>query len=289
MMKRFFCVLLAVICVSALPLTFHADIVMGNDYFNFNKEDNLDKIVKWYDGIGKSFIINSPRGYVVPKENAGSKKGILCGPYDVFVIQNGKQIIIKAVVLYEGKYWGIYPPTHWHYPRFWFLMDDLLIVYDCEDFEEENKDSIYAYIGNAESVLSAKKLVVWQWPGCDSEKKIIEDKEEIIKCDDILFGYKDSEGREWGKSNDAQGWICLSDPENSDIPMFYLAPEPVKWTPDGSSDWTKAPRIWPPAEPLSGLETIIVASAVLVIIIAAGVTTGLGLRAKRKKTIKNNK
>jgi len=291
-MKRFISVL-AIIIFFALPMTLHADIVMGNDYFNITDGADVDKIIDSYDGIGKRFIINSPKGYVIPKENAGSNKGIFSpyinnSPYDVVVIPNGAYVNIKAVVLYKGKYWGVNPPGHDRYPRFWFLMDDLLMIYQREDFEKENEENIHVYTGDSDAVLSAEKLVVWQWPGSDREKKIIEDKETIGKCDGILFAYKDNEGREWGKSNYAQGWICLSDPENnSNITMFYPAPEPVKWSHDGSSDWTEATKVWPPAEPVSPLLIIIIASVVLVIIIAAVVTIALVFRAKRKKAKKN--
>ena len=33
------------------------------------------------------------------------------------------------------------------------------------------------------------------------------------------------------------GWVFINDPENSDIPAFYPAPTPVKWSPDSLPEW----------------------------------------------------
>jgi len=88
------------------------------------------------------------------------------------------------------------------------------------------------YTGSYDAVLSANKLILWEWPGSDREKRIIENNETISKLANVVYAYKDKDGREWGKTSYMEGWICLSDPENSKIPAFYLGSEPIHWLPN---------------------------------------------------------
>lgn len=297
MVKRFFGILFATIFILSLSLTLHADVVGGNDFF-YENGDKTEIIGEEY--LGKSFIINSPLGYVIPKEEPGSKKGIRSDrgyrsgwgyndieepEYNVFVFKNGEIIRIEAVYLHNGEYWGVMSPSHIYQPPGWVLMDDLLMRYGLEDFETENKDRIYAYTGNF-NALSFKKLVLWQWPGSDREKVIIED-ENLLTYIKFEIAYKDSEGREWGKTTLRWGWICLSDPENNtEIPNFNPALNPVKWSHDGNRDWTKEVTVWPPAEPsffqANPFETTIFV-IILSIIFATGAAIGLICRIKHKK------
>ena len=258
MIKRFcnisiICVICMFIFVMLFPGAVQADVVFGNEFYELN-EDETEPAGKY--GI-KLFVTNSPSGYVIPKEEPGSENGVSTAGFrykdfpgdidepenEVFVFENGNIFYLEATYLHDGEYWGIMSPTHAYQPPGWVLMDELLVVFDQEDFEFANKDSFYTYTGNYDAVLMAKKLVAWQWPGSDREKRIIDSeeyKDAIPKYADVLFSYKDPQGREWGKSKYSEAWICLSDPENSKIPAFYPAPSPAKWSPDGNHKWSSA-------------------------------------------------
>ena len=73
--------------------------------------------------------------------------------------------------------------------------------------------------------------------------------EEIRKEFDAKYAYKDNEGREWvyfvvkgaavgfHSNVNEEGWICVDDPANADIPPFKPAPDPIRWSPKGNPDW----------------------------------------------------
>lgn len=251
-MRTHFIIIIIVTYLLASPLSVYADIVIGNEFL-YQNEDKAEEVGERY--YGKRFIINSPSGYVIPKEEPGSEQGISTSAYsykgmspggredktytysgDVFVFMNGEIIYITHTFLHNGSYWGVMSPSHTYQPPGWIPMDELLVQYDHQDFEAENKDNFYTYTGSYDAVISAKKLVEWEWPGSDKEKRIVGDY--IKEYADVLYAYKDNEGREWGKTKFSERWICLSDPENSKIPAFYPAPQPVKWSPDGIYDWS---------------------------------------------------
>ncbi|HNX14569.1 MAG TPA: hypothetical protein PK854_07500 [Oscillospiraceae bacterium] len=254
MVKRFICILVVIIFF-AFPLTLHADMVLGNDFFYENEDKTEDR--------GGNFIINSPSGYVIPSDEPGSGKAISSNKaykwniygqvfetweYGIFVFENGKYCAIDAIYLYNGEYWGLMYPYHGYQPPGWVLMDDLSMIYQNEDFEKENKDSIYEYSSSFDA-SSIEKLVLWKWPGSDREECIIDDEYTVKSfAEDVDFAYKDSEGREWGKIR--AYWVCLSDPENkTNIPSFNPARNPIKWSYDGIRDWTQEAIVWPSAEP----------------------------------------
>jgi len=235
-MIKHLCIVFAFVFFLISPLTASADVVFGNEFF-YENTDITEK-------INARFVVNSPLGFVIPKEEPGSERGVSTefgyrsgwedddiekqsGP--VYVFQNGEIIRIDAILLYNGEYWGVMEVSHLYQPPGWIPMDELLIIYDPRDFEWENKDNFYTYTGSYDAVLSANKLVLWEWPGSDREKRIIENNETISKLANVVYAYKDKDGREWGKTSHMEGWICLSDPENSKIPAFYLGSEPTNW------------------------------------------------------------
>ncbi|MCL1866476.1 MAG: hypothetical protein FWF82_03610 [Oscillospiraceae bacterium] len=135
-------------------------------------------------------------------------------------------------------------------------MSDLSEPYQQEDWEKENKAYFYPYTGSYEAILSADKLVEWQWPGSDRERIII-DFEEIVNTykddfrkpsDFILCAYTDGDGREWVKLYWNFGWVCVSDPENREIPMFNPAPPSQMWSVDNVYDHSTEPTVYPPVK-----------------------------------------
>jgi hypothetical protein len=266
MIKRFIAAF-AVVILSAVQFTAlfalfalfaHADVVMDNDFFMKNREKTIQVTNDEWGGRwgGVMFIVESPNGYVAPKMKPGSREGMpsfveMRGGepfFEELTFENGSIIAISHAYRHRGEYWGVMTYSHTYSPPGWVRMDELLLVYTSGDFGSENFERFYRYTGDFDAVLSADRIVVWQWPGSDREKMVFEraDLEEGIgeagwdftplNFDSFLnfrHTYKDKDGREWGNvfSNvTGSGWFCLSDPENnSDIPAFHPAPESRPW------------------------------------------------------------
>jgi hypothetical protein len=228
----------------------------GNDFIG--KSKNIT------EQLDRRFYINSPSGYAAPKEEPGSEKEILTyedkgikfstSPPEVVLMYHNDDIVhIARTYLQNGKYWGATSSGLDYFPSGWIPMDELLMLYERQDFEEENKNHLYIYTGNYDAVFAAERHILWQWPGSDREKRIIDREDYVLKNIDVLYAYKDSQSREWGYVNlnyaymyegeqgytfRREGWICLTDPSNSSIPAFNPAPAPIIWSPDGSYQWT---------------------------------------------------
>lgn len=250
------CVLIIFLAVS--PLTAYADVVFNNDFFRKNS-DKTERVSTYYDI--ETFIINSPEGYVIPQVEPGTEhKVVPTSKYYKFTdlfdsesrwsrflaeYRNGEYIYIEAVYLHEGEYWGVMTASHSYFPG-WVRMDDLLMPYSGEDFYNDNRDSFYTYTGNYDAILSANTVVGWHWPGSDRENRIYDSRKTIAAFADVDCAYMDEDGREWGRTSYRGIWICLSDPENADLPAFSPAPTPIKWSPDYERDWSSAGTVWTP-------------------------------------------
>ena len=287
-MIRRFLIFSTIACLLASPIAVYADVVIGNDFL-YKNENKAEQIGERH--YGKEFVINSPSGYVIPKEEPGSEQGVSTAysykgtspggrddkPYtfegDFFIFKNGEIITITHTYLHKGKYWGVMSYSHTYQPPGWIPIDELLVTYDRQDFETLNKDYFYTYTGGYEAVLNAKKLVEWEWPGSDKEKRIVESY--IAERANVLYAYKDRDGREWGKAKYSERWICLRDPENNKIPSFYPALQPTRWSPDGIYDWSAETAIYPPADVVSADNTIYPPADVVSLVISGNINMTL--------------
>jgi len=225
-----------------------ADVVIGAYY------SGKEKIVQVLES--GTFVANAPRGYLFKEPKADSKQEREAfidyfgedPPWPKF--ENGTVVHIEEVYLYKGRYWGVTPTGHLHSNPGWIPMEYLLQIYNHNDFEKENSGKFYEYTGNYNAIYQAKKVVFWQWPGSDREKKIYFDYGKYLDIERNK-AYRDMDGREWGKAyyntyrgrRFFEGWVCLSDPENINIPAFNPAPEPVKWVPPDIHDRSSAPML----------------------------------------------
>ena len=74
MIKRLF-ILLVVACLFVPSTAVYADVVWsGNDFLSKNS-DNIEKIGEEYYS-SKRFSVNSPYGYIMPREAPSSEKGV---------------------------------------------------------------------------------------------------------------------------------------------------------------------------------------------------------------------
>jgi len=313
-MGKRICMLLTLLCMAAAVFSARADVVIF-DPFYYQNSDGVERVARGFDGY-KQFIIDSPNGFILARKHPALKEGTETsfthygrGGYDddfpakltksgEFYFDNGDIIYIDGIYIYNGEYWATLMPSHTYQPVGWVCMDDLLMCYNREDFIKNNEDMFYPYEGDFDLILSATRLVEWQWPGSDKEKRVIE--KNIDKFANVHYAYMDEDGREWGYTTYSRGWICLSDPSNMSIPSFYPAPAPIKWSPDGVYDWSAGGEVYepphktpeaPPGDTLPPDDTDAKPDALLIIVIcvviAAGAATAVVVIRKAGRKNKN--
>ena len=204
----------AIVCFLLAPaLAAYADAIVEseNGFYNKHKGECVY--------LGRSFSANGEEGYVSMMGEPGSKK-------ELTEIENGETVYIGYSCLYEGDFWGLITQFDG-----WVRMDQLLVLYDYIAFEEEHSGEFYPYEGDYSEIEKAGRAFAWPWPGADAPLWIIEGLElEYFWAD---YAWTDEQGREWGFLSYSRGgrdiWVCLSDPENRDIPAFSPAPAPSPW------------------------------------------------------------
>ena len=239
MIKRFF-ILLVVVCLLAPSTVAYADVVWENSFYDEHKSE-IKTLTR------KRFYANGPEGYITFMEAPGADVDISNSPAGRATYDNGSEFTLDGIYIYKGEYWGG-NADNGHYSKIvgWVQMNHLLVVYIPADFAEENEDVFYKYTGNFDTVYAAGRLVLWQWPGSDREKRVLDSGSYKDAKISARYAYKDGEDREWGyiRINNTEGWVCLTEPSSINIPAFYPAPPPAKWSPDGVFKWTHLDAIY---------------------------------------------
>jgi hypothetical protein len=113
-------------------------------------------------------------------------------------------------------------------------MNELLVLYDHVAFDDEYSASFYTYTGDYDEIKAAGSVILWQWPGSGIALWTTDYLDTVNFS--VSYAYMDEQGREWGFIGYLYGhrniWVCLSDPLNSNIPIFNPTPEPAEWVPD---------------------------------------------------------
>jgi len=237
-MTKRFAIVLTIFFIFVQPLIAHADVIMGNDFY----EKNKGKL----EPLNRSFYVNGRNGRADARDEPGAASGM-------YGFVNGRIIEIAYVYNHKGTYWGIPPMGHAYARTGWFRMDELLLCYNSTDFEAEHDDELYNYNGDFEVLRTSEEFYVWQWPGSDREKIMYPVNEDTSLDDDNSirgrYAYMDDDGREWVYVNiwhgsygssyrgTVNGWVCMSDPGNNSLPAFNPAPEPRAWVPGKTIDW----------------------------------------------------
>ncbi|MCL2018803.1 MAG: hypothetical protein FWG70_03495 [Oscillospiraceae bacterium] len=257
MTKRLLSILSAGLMTAATMLVAYGDLVFSNGHFKATEdtpEITLNRnrfVVNSQSGSVKRLYI--PGEYEIP-EYEDDEYGFISEFFEYFrsehsELPNGSIAYIGSIYLYEGEYWALEETSHSNYIPGWIRMDELLVLYTADDYIEQNKDKFYSNEKNIDSVfIESENLVVWEWPGSDREKYILNSADAFKRGfnKSITFSnniYVDFAGREWAQVSapiiwykerfQHDYWICLSDPENADIPAFHPAPPPARWSPDG--------------------------------------------------------
>jgi hypothetical protein len=231
------------------PIAANADLIIGNDFL-WQHEDETQKLERL------RFCVVSPDGYINLRVTPGWDGEILeYSNWRMPTYKNGTEIHMEQTYFVNGEYWGIPVIAHYIWDLGWIPMKYLRVLYTGDDFNIEHLDDFYTYTGIFNEITTINKLVVWQWPGSNREKLIIDEKDFTINTNSVRHAYRDAEGREWvyveieyttkyvgwyggrGLYWNEYAWICLSDPENSKIKAFNHAPKPAVWSPEGNYEW----------------------------------------------------
>ena len=300
MKSKFFGVLLGLVVVS--QLTTAANAFVGMSSVNAFYKANMSQTVE----LGRRFIINSDSDYLIPEEKPESGQKPDNGDSLEPRYKNGDAIYIERIYKNKDVYWGIAQCNEqMKLPYGWFPINQLLMLYAPIDFDEEYKNEYYTYEDNINLELASNKLVVWKWPGSDSEKIVFEAYSDDLNYGgfklenlDVDHAYKDDSGREWGYASiefttnhirtqqnwdgnpvRMDSWICLSDLANkSDIPSFNPAPPAREWTPPSNLDVPKS----------NSKTTIPPLVFVIVAILAIGTIIFFTVRGNHIKKIRTN-
>ena len=299
-MKRIVVLLAALLLASSsVASVAYADVVWGNAFENKHR-DETQKLTRF------DFVVNSPDGYVIAQlepgqseeiarsmsledrlslDRYGFREGDMLPRYE-----NGDIVLMDRVILHENEYWGVTQASHSSGIVGWIRMDHVLVSYTPQDFIEANRDNFYEFTGVFKLSRNPKGVVLWEWPGSDRPKRVLEETRQEIEID---YAYRDAKGREWGYASriydvdywwlPMSGWICLSDPKNSDLPAFNPEPTPKTWAPDAVYDWTIVGG--EPPTPSNNIYSKPLLFAFLAVILAVACTTGASVyrRTKRKQ------
>lgn len=129
----------------------------------------------------------------------------------------------------EGRRWGCgYIPTDdvWS-EDFWFLMENVQLLYDHISFMEEHKNETRKYNGELNDFYTEKQVVLWKYPFSDRINTVLTpedwmgyhiDPGEFLSLDNqASYVYNDINGNDWVYLwYYPSGWIYVPDPE-SDI------------------------------------------------------------------------
>jgi hypothetical protein len=202
--------------------------------------------------LGRSFVANGSGGTVPIMSEPASNR-------TVSDWQNGDEVFVSFTCLFDGDYWGYteYARRGGNWLGGWVKMEQL---FGSHTFEQQNRGAFSAYNGDYGEIIAAGSAYVWNWPGTDVAPWLLEDVDMTMFSVGSI--YTDGEGREWGQIGyyfgRMEGWVCLDEPMNNDIPAFNPTPAPThesqSWTPQ-----TAHTEIPPAALPVIVIITVLVA------------------------------
>lgn len=141
-----------------------------------------------------------------------------------FGLDNG--LIATVLCIYEdseGIQWGFVDTEK---GGGWLMLDEVLLVYDCEAFMDEH----YAEITNVDTVLSdeyaGEEINYWEYPGAaEPDGTITCENEEPVY---ISHCYTDEKGHQWGYFGYYFGckskWVCMDDAQADYEDLYQVAP-----------------------------------------------------------------
>ncbi|HOQ75785.1 MAG TPA: hypothetical protein PK369_04340 [Thermoclostridium sp.] len=234
------------LCGMAAAIAASADAIWSpQDDFYENHFGDCDYEDRYY-------LANGPKGYITIYQRPGSSRIV-----DQF--ENGNEFYVSFTYTRgNGEKWGVVQfrrdqdkaVATWMHDEFtktgWIPMEDLLAVYDHYAFVEDHRDEFKDYLGGFYARDYEGKINFWTYPGSGVVRSSVSMKDREGGELSFSYIYTDEDGREWGYVGyfyANEGWVCLSDPTNPDLPaneVVYegLIPAAKPQKPAVSSDMT---------------------------------------------------
>ncbi len=216
MKRRIFC-LLFVLCLLALP-ALADEIYEPEDSFFRAHRDECEQVERYYVAADAGAdIVEAPGQKSVGRYAAGETV------YAEYIWRSEK----------SGSTWGLvnYKNADGYWDEGWALLDGMRIVPDEREFYAQYGGEVYTSEDAPEMKLWETGPYFWPYPGAEAPETRLDqfvDPEHFYDADLILSFYRlydDAEGRTWGYVGYWRmysGWVCLSDPENPDLPSIGL-------------------------------------------------------------------
>ncbi len=186
----------------------------------------------------------------------------------------------KLHIVYTYKGWGMvsYINENPQTEEKWAKLEELYVIYDEKSFcEEHEEDFSKTHFELTAEEGEPKTIYVYDYPGAENPRPFTLTGDTL----NLTNGYKDPEGRSWGKVFYYQGlrdsWVCVSQPDtiipafggDPDLSLLPAKPIPYEEIPDTPTvpESDETPFIEPeepPAQlPMELLAIGLVAAAVL--------------------------
>lgn len=200
--KRIFALIITVLMLAAFAVPAFADVIIepeNNGFYQKHSDDCDHDDAKAYTARAEAGVnmYDEPNGKVVYVKDAGE---IFYSQW-YYIAEDGVEW--RCHMFYNGS----------SFDSYWFNINDVLRLYDYNDFEAEHKKEFY---DASEIECDISKAVFYEYP-CGPVKYSAAELHEFEPCFQQYF--KDEASREWGYIGYSYGirnvWVCLSDPENA--------------------------------------------------------------------------
>jgi len=282
-MKKLTCLLLCVllVCFTAAPAL--ADVIW---------EPYEDSFYAKHSGecksVSSNYIVNSPTDSVTVYESplSETQKSVFNNGATIYIGYTWTDTAGKVwgVVEYEDSANGIPNSVWYNGDTGWLDMADMVRMYNANDFWTDHETEFTSY-NEPQTIPADKVLLLWTYPGSGETSGSIDYQQWGWKPDDeptYSTSWTDKSGLQWAYVSyyyACTGWICLSDPNNENLPVTKRNYNLITAEPTGSpsSAATEAPT------QVSGLSSGLVTVLVLVAAVAAVTTVVIVALCRKKK------
>ena len=208
----------------------------------------------------RKYIANGDDGYAYVYKNPTGQKTL-------FQLKNQKVVSISWCYTDENSQrWGLLDTSGW------VKLSQFIVKYDTKSFYDDFKDKFKPYNDELKGYEIKEAILFWEYPG--AEEAFYEFK-NVDYSPEFQYTYTDNNNQLWGYAIYFWGvrdfWVCLSDPENADLPVMEI-------NYDNLND---------SKEPKSGLSPLTIA-LILVSIVIAITAVLIPLLYKKKNKVKDD-
>lgn len=209
-MKRIFCILLAVLCLTSVAL---ADAIYEpqGDFYQRHRDE--------CEYVQRSYIVSDDGAEI----KVSPESGKTLGSYEA-----GAQFYADYVYTdpKTGVQWGsciFRDGDKWL--EGWVCLTGMQVVYDYRDFAADHGEAFYEPAEGEEPTIELDGTVtqLWPYPGAaQPDTEITADEADGLTLEFWTL-FDDEDGRQWGYLSYWRGWrnkwVCISDPSAAELPV----------------------------------------------------------------------